>query len=47
MSSFCGGSGGIPSMTRSEITEVYPNGFIPDAMPPMENGLADENWLRQ
>lgn len=46
MSSFCGGTGTIPAMTPSEIQERYTNGLLPDGMPPMETGLAEESWLR-
>jgi hypothetical protein len=46
MSTFCGGTGSIPAMTPSELTARFPNGFLPDGMPPMESGLVDEAWLR-
>ena len=37
MSSFCGGTGSVPAMTPSEIAEKFPNGFLPESLPPMEN----------
>jgi hypothetical protein len=45
MSSFCGGTGSVPAMTPSEIAEKFPNGFLPESLPPMENGLAAQSWL--
>lgn len=46
MSSFCGGTGTIPAMTPSELQERYTNGLLPETMPPMETGLAEEGWLK-
>ena len=47
MSSFCGGTGSVPAMTPSEIAEKFSNGFLPESLPPMENGLAAQSWLAQ
>jgi hypothetical protein len=47
MSSFCGGTGSVPAMTPSEIAEKFPNGFLPESLPPMEGGLAAQGWLNQ
>jgi hypothetical protein len=52
MSSFCGGTGSIPAMTVQELRQVFqgPNqqpGILPAELPPMQNGLADEAWVRQ
>lgn len=46
MSSFCGGTGNIPAMTVAELRETYPNGILPPSEPPMDNGLAAEDWVR-
>jgi hypothetical protein len=45
MSQFCGGTGSVPAMTPSELNARFPNGFLPDGMPPMPNGLAEEKWV--
>ena len=47
MSTFCGGKGSIPAMTTTEIMQVFPDGFLPESLPPMENGLAADVWLNQ
>lgn len=46
MSTFCGGTGSIPAMTVAELRETFPNGILPAGLPPMENGLASEDWVR-
>jgi hypothetical protein len=46
MSSFCGGTGNVPAMTASELREIFPNGILPNGLPPMESGLAAEDWIR-
>jgi hypothetical protein len=48
MSTFCGGTGNAPKMTPSELSARYSGSlvFLPESMPPMPNGLADESWLR-
>jgi hypothetical protein len=46
MSSFCGGDGSIPAMTVAELRELYPNGILPSGLPPMDSGLASEDWIR-
>jgi hypothetical protein len=45
MSQFCGGTGSIPAMTPTELNQRFPNGLLPDSMPPMPNGLAEERWI--
>jgi hypothetical protein len=52
MSSFCGGTGSIPAMTVQELRQVFQGanqqpGILPDTMPPMPSGLAEETWVRQ
>ena len=48
MSTFCGGTGSVPKMTPSELLARYSDslGFLPESMPPMSNGLAEEGWLK-
>jgi hypothetical protein len=46
MSQFCGNTGSIPAMTPTELNARFSNGFLPDGMPPMPNGLASEEWLK-
>jgi hypothetical protein len=45
MSQFCGGTGSIPAMTPTELNQRFPNGFLPDSIPPMPNGLVEERWI--
>jgi hypothetical protein len=45
MSAFCGGSGSVPALTELEMAERFPGGILPDGMPEMPNGLADEQWV--
>ena len=52
MSRFCGGSGSVPAMTVQELRQVFQGvnkspGILPGTMPPMQNGLADEAWVRR
>jgi hypothetical protein len=47
MSTFCGGKGSVPAMTTTEIMQIFPDGFLPESLPPMENGLATDVWLNQ
>lgn len=46
MSSFCGGTGSVPAMTPTELRDIFPNGILPGGLPPMTNGLASEDWIR-
>jgi hypothetical protein len=46
MSTFCGGSGSIPAMTPDELRAAYTNGLVPLELPPMDTGLASEEWVR-
>lgn len=47
MSTFCGGTGGVPSLTVSELRETFTDGVLPATMPPMTTGLAEEAWVNQ
>jgi hypothetical protein len=47
MSQFCGGTGSVPAMTPSELNARFSNGFLPDGMPPMPNGLAEDKWVME
>lgn len=47
MSSFCGGTGNVPAMTLAELREIYTGGILPPDMPPMQSGLAPEEWVMQ
>jgi hypothetical protein len=45
MSLFCGGNGSVPALTDAELNERFDGGFLPEGLPPMPNGLADQAWV--
>jgi hypothetical protein len=53
MSTFCGGNGNIPAMTKSEMQLPYtpPSGgtaFLPNPLPPLnDDGFVEDSWLQQ
>jgi hypothetical protein len=38
----CGDTNSVPSFTSQELSATYPSGFLPAALPTMENGLATD-----
>jgi len=47
MSTFCGGTGGVPSLTTTELRDTYSNGVLPASLPAMANGLAEESYITE
>lgn len=47
MSRFCGGSGSVPSLSQDELRAPFADGILPPSLPPMQNGLAAEEWIQQ
>ena len=45
MSTFCGGSNSVPSLSPGELRETFPDGILPGSLPEMNNGLASEDWV--
>jgi hypothetical protein len=49
MSTFCGGTGTIPSMTPGELRESFKGGILPSQIPSpemdMTDGMASEKWV--
>jgi hypothetical protein len=45
MSRFCGGTGSVPAFTDQEINARFTDGIMPEGLPPMPNGLADQAWI--
>lgn len=47
MSRFCGGSGSVPALSQDELRAPFADGILPASLPPMPNGLANEEWIQQ